>query len=72
MKCKGKTWTTNSSVGTMPTSTSYDSMTHDLRPEKEPVTSTALPDLDGSEGYECCGCLGTFEEDARMGNGKST
>ena len=43
-------------------------MTHDLRPEKEPATSTTVPDQDGSEGYEYCECLNTFE-DVRMDNG---
>ena len=44
-------------------------MTCGLRPvntEKEPATSSALPDQDGDE---FCECLGTFEEDIRMGNG---
>ena len=69
MILKGKMQTTNSSTGTIPTSASHDSVTNDLRPEKEPVTSTALPDQDGREGYESCECLGTFEEDVMMGNG---
>jgi len=40
-----------------------------LETENEPATSSALQDQGGSEGYECCECLGTFEEDVKMGNG---
>ena len=69
---KGRMRTTNASTITMPSSTSHDGMTCDLpseNTESEPAASTATPHQDSSEGYECCECLGTYEEDVRMGNG---
>ena len=55
--------TTNDSTSTIPT----PSVTRDLiNTEKEPATSSALPDQDGSEGCECCEYLGTFEVDVRI------
>ena len=63
---KGRTRTTNASTITMPSSTSHDGMTSDLpseNTESEPAASTTTPHQDSSEGYECCECLGTYEED---------
>jgi len=56
----------------VPTPGSRHSVTCDLRPvnqEKEPAASRALPNQDGSQGYEGYECFGTFETDTRMGNG---
>ena len=59
--------TTNDSTSTIPTPIPHDSVTRDLiNTEKEPATSSALSDQDGSEG---CECRRTFEEDVRIENG---
>ena len=54
-KRKSKRQTTNGPTNTIPTAVSCDSVTRDLKPvntEKEPAARSALPDQDGSEGYE--------------------